>query len=46
MARGTPDALERFERALRHGPPMANVQRLERVGCELSEDLDGFRIEH
>jgi len=28
-AEGEADALERFERALRHGPPGARVERLE-----------------
>ena len=45
MARGTVGALERLERALRRGPPMSMVDRLERVDCRLPLEVQVFSIE-
>jgi acylphosphatase len=45
MARGTADALQRFERALRRGPPMSQVDFLERCACTLPRGWTDFRIE-
>ncbi len=44
MARGPADALERLERALRHGPPMSQVDAIETLPCSLPADASGFRI--
>lgn len=44
MARGPDDALDRLERALRHGPPMAQVDAIESLPCALPDDASGFRI--
>ena len=44
MARGPVGALERLERALRHGPPMAQVEGIEAMPCSLPDDASGFRI--
>jgi len=44
MARGPGDALERLERALRLGPPMAQVDAIEALPCSLPADAIGFRI--
>lgn len=44
MARGPAEVLERFERDLEEGPPVARVEGLEAVPVELSADASGFRI--
>jgi len=44
MARGGVDALERLERSLRRGPPMAQVERLEEVPSRLPAPLVAFSI--
>jgi len=45
MARATADQLERFEKSIRRGPPMSDVERLEVVTCILPAESDGFTIE-
>ena len=34
LARGAPEALERLERWLAHGPPLARVDSVQGVDCE------------
>jgi len=45
MARGTVEAVERFEASLRRGPPMAMVERVEAVPCALGPEVSDFTIE-
>lgn len=45
MARATAEELERFEKSIRRGPPMSEVERLEVVTCTLPTESDGFTIE-
>jgi acylphosphatase len=45
VATAAPTVLERFEHALRHGPPLAVVERLERVPALLDGACTGFTIE-
>jgi acylphosphatase len=46
MAVATRDALEHFERSLRRGPPMSDVEQLVPVGCTLPDDVEDFTIVH
>lgn len=43
-AEGDADAIERFERALRHGPPGARVDRLEIEHTALGGKDTGFTV--
>jgi len=43
VAQGDPDAIELFARWLRHGPPQARVDALERDEIDAAP-MDGFRI--
>jgi acylphosphatase len=43
VAQGDPDAIEQFARWLRHGPPQARVDALERDEIDTAP-MDGFRI--
>jgi len=45
MARGSAEALARFEGFLRRGPPLARVDRVETIGCTLPGVVVGFSIE-
>jgi len=44
LAEGDADALERFERALRHGPPGARVDHVEVEGSVPSGRDTGFAV--
>lgn len=44
-ARGDVEALERLHSALRRGPPMARVERVDMFACTLPNDLVDFTIE-
>ncbi len=47
LAIATPDALERFEQALRQGPPGARVATVESSPLDAStlDSVSGFRVE-
>lgn len=45
MARGTVHSIARLEVALREGPTMARVDRVEVVDCTLPDVVDTFSIE-
>jgi acylphosphatase len=45
MARGTVHSMARLEVALREGPTMARVDRVEVVDCTLPDVVDTFSIE-
>jgi acylphosphatase len=45
LAAGAPEALELFEDALRRGPPLATVDRVERVEGALDAAVTEFRVE-
>jgi len=42
---GTADDLERFEGSLRHGPPLAVVERVERVEAAVDMGCTEFTVE-
>ena len=44
LAAATGDALERFERSLRRGPPMSDVESIEATPWPMRSPDDGFRI--
>ena len=44
MSIAEPDQLERLERAIRRGPPMSLVERVETVECSLATTHEGFTI--
>jgi acylphosphatase len=46
LAEGELEAVERFERKLRPGPPAARVERLARSDVAPSDRATGFTIEH
>jgi len=46
VAQGFSDALDRFEEALRLGPPGGRVQAVEPSDAALDEALDGFEIRY
>ncbi len=46
MARADEEAMAEFADQLRHGPPAAMVEEIERVATSLRNDVSSFSIEH
>jgi len=46
VAQGSSDALDRFEKALRLGPPGGRVQAVETSDAAIDPALDGFEIRY
>jgi acylphosphatase len=44
LAFGSPDQIERLERGLWRGPPLSEVERIERTSAGPNPGLDEFRI--